>query len=88
MGIRLPTAAAIANIYTASQIQAKIAEYQDKIDAAASGGYRLDTTQGAQSSTPANPDQLMTLMSIWMKAYEIKTGTYCGARIINANYTP
>ena len=78
----------IANYYTLEQIDAKIAAYQDALDGASTGSYSLDTTQGRQSVTSSDPDKLMTLLSTWIKAREIKAGTYKGAQIYSANYTP
>lgn len=86
--MRLLTGYQIAEIYTLEQIDAKIATYQDALDGAATGSYSLDTTQGRQSVTSSDPDKIMSLLSTWIKAREIKSGTYKGAQIYNANYTP
>ena len=82
------TAYQIAEYYTLAQIDAKIAIYQEAYDGAISGGYSLDTTQGRQSVTPPDPDKLSTALALWLKAREIKAGTYTGTQIIHANYTP
>lgn len=88
MGIRLLTASQIANFYTLEQIDAKIVLYQGIIDGALSGSYSLDTTQGRQSVTTSDPDKISSFLAVWMKAREIKAGTYTGCQIIHANYTP
>jgi hypothetical protein len=88
MGIRLLTANQIANMYTLEQIDAKIVLYQGIIDGALSGSYTLDTTQGRQSVTTSDPDKVSSFLSVWMKAREIKTGTYTGCQKIHVNYTP
>lgn len=85
---RFLTGYQIAEFYTLEQIDAKIAQYQAALDGAATGSYTLDTTQGRQSVTATDPDKLMSLLSTWIKAREIKAGTYKGAQIYNANYTP
>lgn len=85
---RLLTGYQIAEIYTLEQIDAKIAAYQDALDGATMQSYRIDTTQGANSVTNSSPDQIMTMLSTWIKAREIKAGTYKGAQIYSANYTP
>lgn len=82
------TAQQIANYYTLAQIDAKIALYQTAYDSAVSGGYSLDTTQGRQSVTPPDPDKIATALALWLKAREIKAGTYTGPQMIHANYTP
>ena len=78
----------IASYYTLAQIDATILKYQTAYDSALSGGYSLDTTQGRQSVTPPDPDKLSTALALWIKAREIKAGTYTGAQIIHVNYTP
>lgn len=86
--MRLPNAYQIANAFTLVQIDEQIASYMSALNGAAQGGYRLDTTQGNQQVTPANPDQVSSLLSIWLKARDIKAGTYQGAQPIHVNYTP
>jgi hypothetical protein len=78
----------IAKYYTLEQIDAKIAEYQSAADGAITGSYSLDTTQGRQSVTPSDPDKVMKYLALWLKAREIKAGTYTGAQLIRVNYTP
>jgi len=78
----------IAKYYTLEQIAAKIATYQDAVDGAVTGGYSLDTTQGRQAVTPPDPDKASKYLALWLKAYEIKSGTYAGAQILHVNYTP
>ena len=78
----------IAKYYTLEQIAAKIATYQDAVDGAVTGGYSLDTTQGRQAVTPPDPDKAAKYLALWLKAYEIKSGTYTGPQIIHVNYTP
>jgi hypothetical protein len=78
----------IAEYYSLVDIDAKIATYQAVLDGAASGSYSLDTTQGRQSVTTSDPNKLASLLAVWLKARAIKTGTYTGAQIIPANYTP
>lgn len=82
------TAYQVAEYYTLAEIDAKIVEYQDAYDASLMGGYRLDTTQGAQSRTPPDPARLSEALALWLKARAIKSGTYTGTQIIHANYTP
>jgi len=77
----------IANFYTQAEIETKIAEYQSILDAAAQGGYSLDTTAGNQRVTPPDPDQVSKLLETWMKAYEIKTGT-SRTKLYTADYRP
>jgi hypothetical protein len=81
------SAASVASFYTAEQIAAKISEYQALLDAAAQGGYRLDTTQGNQSATPPDPDRVGELLEVYLKAYRIKTGTQY-ARMIHTDFRP
>ena len=81
------SAASIAACYTLEKIQQKITEYQDLLDDAAQGEYRLDTTQGSQTGTPADPDKVGELLQVYLKAYRIKTGQNF-ARLINADYRP
>lgn len=78
----------IADTYTLAEIDAKIATYQAALDGAAGGSYSLDTTQGRQSVTTSDPDKLESLLAIWLKARKIRAGTYTGAQLIQANYTP
>lgn len=78
----------IADYYTLAQIDTKIALYQTAYDAAVSGSYSLDTTQGRQSVTPPDPDKISKALALWLKARDIKAGTYTGPQLIHANYTP
>jgi hypothetical protein len=86
--LRLPNAYQIANAFTLIQIDAQIASYMSALNGATQGSYRLDTTQGNQQVTPANPDQVSSLLSIWLKARDIKAGTYAGSQLTHVNYTP
>lgn len=81
------SANSIASFYTIEQIAGKITEYQGYLDSAAQGGYRLDTTQGAQSGTPPDPIAISELLETYLKAYQIKTGQSF-VRLISAEYTP
>ena len=78
----------IADIHTLAEIDAKIATYEAALDGAAQGSYSLDTTQGRQTVTTSDPDKIESLLAIWLKARQIKAGTYTGAQVIAANYTP
>lgn len=82
------TAQYIAAHYTLEQIDAKITLYESNLDAAISGSYSLDTTQGRQSVTVSSPDVLQKYLALWLKARQIKDGTYTGAQIAHVNYTP
>ena len=81
------SAASIASFYTADQIAAKIKEYQDALDAAAQGSYRLDSGQNGQNVAPPDPVALGQLLEAYLKAYKIKTGQGY-ARLINVDYRP
>ncbi len=82
------SAQSIADIHTLAEIDAKIAIYEAALDGSASGSYSLDTTQGRQSVTTADPDKLESLLAVWYKARAIKAGTYTGPQIVQVNYTP
>lgn len=81
------SAASIAAIYTADEIKAKITEYQTALDNAASGAYRLGTTQGEQSGTPPSPEKIGEILEVYMQAYRIATGQGY-VRVIHADYHP
>jgi hypothetical protein len=78
----------IASHYTLAQIDARIVSYESALDAAMTGGYTLDTTQGRQSVSPSSPDLISKYLGIWLKARSIKDGTYTGPQLIHVNYTP
>jgi hypothetical protein len=86
--MRTITANQIANMYTLVQIQEQIATYQSMLDSSLQGSYSLDTTQGRHSVTTSDPQKVESLLAVWMKAHEIKTGTYTGAQLTHVNYTP
>jgi len=77
----------IASYYSVEDIRAKITQYQELLDSAASGAYRLDTTAGAQSTTPPDVEQVSAELEAWMKAYQIKTGT-TPTRMYTGDYKP
>jgi len=86
--MRTITANQIANMYSLVQIQTQIATYQSMLDSSLQGGYSLDTTQGRHSVNTQDPSKIQDLLAVWMKAYEIKSGTYTGAQLTHINYTP
>lgn len=77
----------IANYHTLHQIETKIGEYQEAIDAAAQGGYSFDTTAGSQRVKSPDPDQLESLLEAWIRAWEIKSGI-SRTRFYSADYHP
>jgi hypothetical protein len=81
------SAVSIASFYTAEEIAVKIAEYQQILDSAASGSYRLDTTSGAQSVTPPDLGTVSELLQVYLKAYQLKSGT-AYTRLISVDYHP
>lgn len=78
----------IAQIYTLEQIDAKIMALETALTSAASGGYSLDSTQGKQTVTAADPASVESLLAVYMKARLIKTGDYEGTRLISGGYAP
>ena len=78
----------IAQIYTAEEIRAKITTLEAALTGAAQGGYSFDSGQHRQTVTaPSDVSSVESLLAVYMKAYQIKTGAYTGTQIIAGNYT-
>lgn len=73
--------------YTLEQIEAKIAEYEQALDDAVTGSYRLDTTSVQQAGNPPDPDQIASILQVWLGARALKTGT-TPTRLFTGNYRP
>ena len=79
----------IAQIYTAEEIRAKITTLEAALTGAAQGGYSFDSGQHWQTVTaPSDVGSVESLLAVYVKAYQIKTGNYIGTQIASVNYTP
>lgn len=75
----------LCNLYTLEQINEKITFYMEQLEGATVKSYSKDTTQGNQSVSSADIDKIESLLAVWMKAKECKTGLG-GPRIFSGNF--
>ena len=75
----------ICNLYTATEILAKIKIYEEALEGAVTKYYMHDSTQGNQKVEAAEMDKIESVLSVYMKAYELKTGQG-KPRIVNVNF--
>ena len=75
----------ICNIYTQIQIQEKVDGFLEALEGAVTKEYDKDTSQGRQKVESADMDKIESVLSVWMKALELKKGLG-GVRIISQNF--
>ncbi len=75
----------ICNIYTLIQIQEKVDGFLEALEGAVTKEYDKDTSQGRQKVESADMDKIESVLSVWMKALELKKGLG-GVRIISQNF--
>lgn len=76
----------ICKLYTLEQIQERVTLYQDQLDRAMVKLYDKDTTQGRQKVESAELDKIESVLAVWMKALECKSGNGGGARVVSVNF--
>ena len=75
----------ICNIYTLVQIQEKVDGFLEALEGSVTKEYDKDTSQGRQKVESADMDKIESVLSVWMKALELKKGLG-GVRIISQNF--
>ncbi len=77
----------LADCYTLAEIEAKIIFYQEAMDNAVVKEYKKDTGQGRQDVQAADIDKIEEILSAWIRAKAIKTGT-AGIKAFKIAYNP
>jgi len=76
----------ICKLYTLEQIQEKVDFYMDQLERATLKLYDKDTTQGRQKVESAEIDKIESILAVWMKALECKSGNGGGTRAVSVNF--
>lgn len=75
----------IARLFSLSQIETKIALYQDALDGAVVKSYAKDSSQGSQRVESADIDKIESLLQTYLKAKSILSGLN-GVQIVSGNF--
>ena len=75
----------LCNLYTADQIDTKIAFYMEQLEGATVRLYDKDTSQGRQRVESAAIEKIEQILQAWLKAKECKSGVG-GVVIVSGNF--